>query len=129
MLIPSQITCCGGPTQLIMLQSTSCRREDKWRYGNGGQQRWLMTTLADDDDTPDWAADCDGEGRERAVKDGKDSRVVMMAAAAEDCGGGWRLQRQTTTAADDSGMQDWDANYKGEGQEQAARDSGDTGWQ
>jgi hypothetical protein len=46
-----------------------------------------MTTVADDDKTQDWAADCNGEGRERAVRDGGDSRVVMMAAAAEYGGG------------------------------------------
>ncbi len=47
-----------------------------------------MTMVADDDDMRDWAADCNGEGQERAVRDGGDSGVVMMAAAAEDCGGG-----------------------------------------
>ncbi len=46
-----------------------------------------MTTVADDDNTRDWVADCDGEGRERAVRDGGDSRVVMMAATAEDGNG------------------------------------------
>ncbi len=70
-----------------MQQSTSCRREDKWRYGDGGRRRWRMTTAVDDNDTHDWAADCYGEGRERAVRDGGDSRVVMMAAAAEDNSG------------------------------------------
>jgi hypothetical protein len=30
-------------------------------------------TVADNNNTPDWAADCDGEGRERAVRDGRDS--------------------------------------------------------
>ncbi len=43
-----------------------------------------MTTMAVDNDTRDWSADCNGEGLERAVKDGRDSRVVMMAAAGED---------------------------------------------
>jgi hypothetical protein len=46
-----------------------------------------MTTVADNDDTQDWAADCDGEGQERAVIDGSDSGVVMMAVAVEDNGG------------------------------------------
>ncbi len=41
--------------------------------------------MADNNDTHDWVADCDGEGRERAVRDGGDSGVVMMAAAVEDC--------------------------------------------
>jgi hypothetical protein len=85
-----------------------------------------MTTVADNNDTCDWAADCNGEGQERAVRDGRDSRVVMMAAAAEDGGGRQQQQRQTITAADDNGMQDWAADYKGEGQERAARDNGDT---
>ncbi len=47
-----------------------------------------MKTVADDDNTRDWAVDCDGEGLERAVRDGGDSGVVMMAAAAEHGGGG-----------------------------------------
>ena len=46
-----------------------------------------MATVAEDDDTQDWAADCDGEGRERAVRDSRDSRVVMMAVAVEEDGG------------------------------------------
>jgi hypothetical protein len=47
---------------------------------------------ADDDGSQDWAADYDGEGRERAVRDGGDSGVAMMAVAkmvaAEYSGGG-----------------------------------------
>jgi hypothetical protein len=31
--------------------------------------------------------DCDGEGQEQAVRDGRDWGVVMMAAVAEDGGG------------------------------------------
>jgi hypothetical protein len=73
--------------QLTMQHSTSCRREDEWRYGGGRQRRWQMTTVADNNDMRDWVGDCDGEGRERAVRDGGDSGVVMMAAAAEDGGG------------------------------------------
>ncbi len=65
--------------------------EDEWRYGNGRQQWWWMMTVADNNDTYDWMADCDGEGRERAVRDGRDSRVMIMAAAAED--GGSRRQQ------------------------------------
>jgi hypothetical protein len=30
-----------------MQQSTSCRREKEWRYGDGGQRRWQMTTVVD----------------------------------------------------------------------------------
>ncbi len=43
-----------------------------------------MTTVADDNDMRDWVVDCNGEGRERAVRDSGDSGVVMMAAAAAD---------------------------------------------
>ncbi len=85
-------------------------------------------TVADDDNMHDWVADCDGEGRERAVRDGGDSGVVMMAAAAEDGSGGQQRQRQTMTAADNNGMQDWVADYEGDGQERAARDGGDMEW-
>ncbi len=44
--------------------------------------------MADDNDTCDWAVDCNGERQEGAVRDGGDSRVVMMAAGAEDGGSG-----------------------------------------
>jgi hypothetical protein len=37
----------------------------------------------------------------------------MMAVAAENSGSGQQRQRRTTTAADNNGMQDWTANYKG----------------
>jgi hypothetical protein len=43
-----------------------------------------MTMVADDNDTHDWAVDCNGEGQEQAVRDGRDSGVVMMAAATAD---------------------------------------------
>ncbi len=69
-----------------------------------------MMTVADDNDTQDWAADCDEERRERAVRDGGDSRVVMMAAAAEHGSGGQRWWRWVTTGmADDNsgGRQRW----------------------
>jgi hypothetical protein len=45
-------------------------------------------TVAYNEDMQDWAADCDGEGRERAVRDSRDSGVVMMAVAVENGGGG-----------------------------------------
>ena len=44
--------------------------------------------MADNNDTCDWVADCDGEGQERAVRDSGDRAVVMMAAALKDGGGG-----------------------------------------
>ncbi len=47
-----------------------------------------MMTVVDDDNTQDWAADCDGEGRERVVRDGRGSGVVMMAVAVEDSDSG-----------------------------------------
>ncbi len=59
--------------------------------------------MAKDNDTQDWAADCDGEGRERAVRDGRDSGVVMMDAAAEYGGGGRRWRRRARTAIADDG--------------------------
>jgi hypothetical protein len=88
-----------------------------------------MTTVADDDNTRDWAADCNGEGQELAVRDVGDSGVVMMAVAVEDGGGGQRRQRWTMTAADNNGMQYWVADYKENEQGRAARDGGDTEWQ
>jgi hypothetical protein len=102
--------------QLIMQQSTSCRMEDEWRYGNGTRQRWRMTAVGDDNDMRDWAVDCNGEGQQRVVREGRDSGVMMMAAAAEDGGRGHQQQRRQMTAVDDSSMQDWAANYKGKGQ-------------
>jgi hypothetical protein len=36
--------------------------------GNGGRQRWRMTTAADDNGLRDWAADYDGEGQEQMKK-------------------------------------------------------------
>ena len=59
---------------------------------DGGHRRWRTTTAADDDGLQDRAADYDGEGRERATRDGGDSGVAMMTAskmaAAEDSDGG-----------------------------------------
>jgi hypothetical protein len=98
-------------------------------------QQQQMQTVADDDsggqednDMRDWGADCDGEGQEQAVKDGRVSGVVMMAAVAEDGGGGQWRQRQTKTATDSNSMQDWAAVYKGDRQEQAASDGKETEW-
>jgi hypothetical protein len=62
--------------------------------------------MADDNDRQDWVADCDGEGRERVVRDGRDSRVVMMAMAVEEGGDGQGGQRRTMMAVEDNGMQD-----------------------
>jgi hypothetical protein len=63
---------------------------------NGGQQRWRTTIAVDDDGLQDQVADYDGKGRERAARDGGDSRVVIMAAAkmvaAEDSGSGQQQQ-------------------------------------
>jgi hypothetical protein len=88
-----------------------------------------MTMVVDNNDMRDWAADCDGEGQERVVRDCGDSGVVMMAAVAEDGGVGRRWCRRTMTVADNNGMQDWAADYEGDGQERVARDGGDTEWQ
>ncbi len=43
--------------------------------------------VADNYDTCDSVADCNGEGQKWAVRDSKDRGVVMMAAAVEDFGG------------------------------------------
>ncbi len=44
--------------------------------------------MVDEDDMQDWVADRNGEGQERAVRDGGDiGVVVMMAVAVEDSGG------------------------------------------
>jgi hypothetical protein len=65
--------------------------------GNRGRQRWRMTMAVDDDGSQDWAADYDGEGQERAARDGGDSGVVMMAAtkmaAVDNNGNGGGRQR------------------------------------
>ncbi len=83
--------------------------------------------MAFNDDMQDWVADCDEEGRERAVRDSQDSRVVMMAVAVEDCGSGPQRQRRTTITVEDNGMQGWAADYDREGQERVAREGGDSG--
>ncbi len=44
--------------------------------------------VVDNNGTQDQAADYDGEGREWATGDGRDSRVAMMAVADYDDGGG-----------------------------------------
>ncbi len=61
-----------------------------------------MTTVADDDDMQDWAADCDGEGQERVVRDSGDSGVVIMAMAAEHGSGRRRWWRWATMAMADN---------------------------
>ncbi len=73
----------------------------------------------DDNGLKDQAADYDGEGQERAARDGGDRGVVMMGvakmAAVEDSSGGRQRQRRQMTVAGDDGMQDWAAAYNGEG--------------
>jgi hypothetical protein len=66
-----------------------------------------MTMVADDNNTQDWAADFNGEGQKRAVRDSGDSGVVMMAAAAEHGSGGqqWRQWAMTVMVNNDSGGQ------------------------
>jgi hypothetical protein len=87
-----------------------------------------MTIVAYNDNTRDWAADCNGEGQERAARDDRDSGVVMMAAAVEEGGGRQRWRRRTMTVADTNSIQDWAGDYKGDRQEWTARDGGDTEW-
>jgi hypothetical protein len=63
-----------------------------------------MTTVSHDNNTQDWVANCNGEGGERVVSNGRDSRVVMMAVVVKDGSGGQHRQRQTTIAAEDNCM-------------------------
>jgi hypothetical protein len=77
-----------------------------------------MMTMADNNGTRDWVADHNGEGRERAARDGGDSGVAIIAAEAEDRVGGQQRQRWSMTVVDDDGTQDWVADYDGEGREQ-----------
>ena len=85
-----------------------------------------MTTVVDNDNTQDWVVDCNGEGQERAVRDSRDSGVVMMTVAVEDGGGRQRRQRRTTIAAGNNVMQDWAADYDGERQERVVREGRDS---
>ena len=48
--------------------------------GNGGRQRWQTTMATDGHGLQDWAGDYDGEGQERAARDGGESGLAMMAA-------------------------------------------------
>ncbi len=79
-------------------------------------------TVADNKDTQDWVADCNGEGQERLVRDSRDSGVVMMAVLVEDGGGGRRWRRRKMIAMEDNGMQDWAVDYDG-----VAREGTDSG--
>jgi hypothetical protein len=81
-------------------------------------------TAVDDDSSQDWVADYDGEGQERAVRDGGDSRVAMMAAAkmaaAKDSGGGRQQQwlaASMRAAAADNGVDGsrWGGSGRGPG--------------
>ncbi len=117
--------------QFITQQSTSCWREDKWRYGDGGQQWWRMTMVVDNNDMRDWVADCDEEGQEQAVTDGRDSRVVMMAAAgkmaaADNDGKDGQRQWQTTMACK-IGWRTTKGMDKSRRQEMVETQSGDDG--
>ncbi len=82
--------------------------------------------MADDNNMQDWAADCNGEGRERVVRDGRDSGEVMMAVVVEDGGCKQQWQRRTTIVAEKNVMQDWVADYNGEGQKWVVREGGDS---
>jgi hypothetical protein len=57
--------------------------------GDCGGRLWWTTMATDDNGTRCCRGkDYDGEGQERAARDGGDSGVAMMAVAAEDGGGG-----------------------------------------
>ncbi len=85
-------------------------------------------TVADNNDTCDWVADCDGEGQERAVRDGGDSRVVMMAAAAADYNSECRQRQRRTATACKIGWQPMTGRDKSEQQEMVETRSGNDGW-
>jgi hypothetical protein len=55
-------------------------------------------------------------------------RTATMAMVDEDIGDGGQQQQQTTTVADNDGMQDQAADYKGEGGERAANNNGIRAW-
>jgi hypothetical protein len=69
----------------------------------------------------------DVSSNKRRGGDGGDSRVATMAVVEEDGGGGRQQQWRMTKVVDENSTQDQAADYKGEGQERAARDGGDSG--
>ncbi len=73
----------------------------------GGGRRWQRQTMiaAEDNGMQDWAVDYNGEGQERAAREGRDNKVAMMAAAAGhgDSRRRWRRRATTAMADDDSG--------------------------
>ncbi len=101
------------------------RREDERWYSNGRRQRWQMTTVADNEDTQDWVADCNGEGGEQAARAGSERRR-RQRSGNDGCGRG-RWQQRTMTAkvsmiaADDNGMQDRAADYDGSGRQEKGK--------
>ncbi len=83
--------------------------------------------MADDDNTRDWVVDCDGEGKERAVRDGRDSGVVMMAAAAADNNSKGRQRQRRTATACKIGQRPMKGMEKSGWQEMAETRSGNDG--
>ncbi len=79
-----QVVRDSGDSRVVMMAAAG---EDG---GSGRWRRRQTMTAADNNGMQDQAADYDGEGQERAARDGKDSRVTMMAAVAEDDSGGRR---------------------------------------
>jgi hypothetical protein len=67
----------GGDSRVVMM---AVAVED-----GGSRQQWRRrTTIAvEDNGMQDRGADYNGEGQERAEREGRDSGVVMMAAVAE----------------------------------------------
>ncbi len=83
--------------------------------------------MAVDDDTHDWAADCNGEGQEWAVRDGVNSGVVMMAAAAADNNSEGRQRQRRTTMACEIGRRPMKGTDKSGRRETAETRSGADG--
>ncbi len=74
--------------------------------GSSGQQlRRQTTTAADSNGMQDWAATYEGDGQERAARDGGDTewqwrlRRWKIAGVDNDSGGRWQRRRRTTTTA------------------------------
>ncbi len=86
-----------------------------------------MTTVADNNDMHDWVADCNGEGQERAVRDGRDSGVVIVAAKAVNNDSKGRQRQQQTATACKIGQQPMKGMDKSGRQETAETQSDNAG--
>jgi hypothetical protein len=100
----------------------------------GGEQRWRRWTMivVEDNGMQDHVVDYNGEGQERAAREGGDSEVVMLAEAVEDGGGGRRWWRWTMTATadkDSGGQQRRQMMMAREIKWRTTRGKEESGWQ